>query len=176
MVRLVLLIAFLSIAPTMTLAQGINLFWDDCSIGGGRSDKTMLCDSDAGAPYDLILSLQPVTHIDDIVGAEGTIVITMDGPVVPDFWRLDAGGCRQGALSADPKVGVTGAPYSCSPAWTGGAVGSATYYYLPYTQCSPNQAVLRWYVGAASPIALDPNHVEFYLTRLSLARGGTTVA
>lgn len=168
-------------AAGSALAQGSNLFWDDCSAGAALTDKTDLCNSNAGAPKKLIVTFNPgASTVADVNGVDGVIDVLVDDTALPDYWRLDAAGCRSGRLSSDVNVGNSSAPFTCLEAWSqvGNAAGGATFLIEPALQSivpGPNRGRIRFQVGVPGTVAFDPNDAnEFYITAINITNQNTT--
>jgi hypothetical protein len=160
--------------PLLAAAQGINLAWDDCTLGDFSHDESPACDTDIGPPFKLIVSVDPGGVIGDVNGAQGVIDFRFDAAGVPDFWRLDTGGCRQGNLAADVAVGSANAPFSCPEPWSqvGGAAGGANL--VPFGG-GPNRARITWIVAVPGTVVLDDGIApDWYLIALNILRSGTT--
>lgn len=151
------------------VAQGINLFWDDCYLGGGRSVNDDACE----ATRTLIISVDTPQTFSDILGALGYIDVSFDTADIPDYWRVDAGGCRPGGLSADALVGSGSPPYSCMEPWSqsGGQVAGVQ---LVTHEGSHFQARITWIIAVPATVQLDTSLAnEWYVMKL-VFQGGTT--
>lgn len=164
----------LLLAPIPVAAQGINIAWDDCTLGNYVHDKSDACNSDFGAPHKLVISLDPQGVIADVNGAQGIVDFAFDSGAVPDFWRLEPGGCRQGKLAADVHVGSSNAPFNCPEPWTqvGGTAGGAQSATVA---SGPNRIRITWIVAVPGTVTLDASVApDWYLIALNLLKGGTT--
>lgn len=162
------------LAPSAAHAQGINLAWDDCTLGSFVHDKSDACNSDVGAPHKLVISLDPQGVIANVNGAQGIVDFQFDSGAVPDFWRIEPGGCRQGKLAADVHIGSSNAPFSCPEPWTqvGGTAGGAQ---SAVGVSGPNRIRITWIVAVPGTVTLDGNVApDWYLVALNFLRGGTT--
>ncbi|HSG80756.1 MAG TPA: hypothetical protein VLC48_00790, partial [Gemmatimonadota bacterium] len=119
--------AMLALSVAAASAQGINFSWDDCYLSGAANvNKASACGGNFGAPNKLILALDPgAATIDGVNGAQGTIDLQTAGGALPDWWRIDPGACRAGALIADVAVGSGNAPFSCPEPWASAGGGQA---------------------------------------------------
>lgn len=165
----------LALGPAAAAAQtaGINLWWDDCGLGAPRMDMAFACNTNVWPPDRLVVSIANSTEIDGVIGAEGSIVLQVDGPVIPDFWRLDAAGCRSGLMLADAEVGVTELPYACSAPWGQASTRGAFASFHPWTVCGPHKATILWSVMVPEPVTF-PAESESYVVRLALLKDRTT--
>lgn len=159
-----------ALAPAAA-ADGINLVWSDCFDGGGLSNVNDACNADAGSPHRLVISIRTTNVHEQITGASGTVYLQFDGPVAPSFWHLQPGGARHGALSIDPFVGSTSAPFACDEAWSqaGAQTAGVTYALGPL----PNEARIDWSVSVPAGVTFLAE-TEYYIAALDFSRAGTT--
>lgn len=98
--RLLLLLFSLIGVPPVAANIGVNLLWDDCALGGGRVVNHDACD----VARTLIVSVVTDQLLEQINGAQGYIHVSFDSGDIPDYWRVDASGCRSGQLTADATI------------------------------------------------------------------------
>lgn len=155
-------------------SAGINLHWDDCAAGGAATNKDDACDSNAGAPHKLVLSVEPSGQLTQMNGAQGIVDIQLDAATLPDFWQLGTGGCRNGRLAADAGIGSATAPFSCLEPWSqiGNQVGAANFG-LPDGH-GPNWGRITWIIAVPGEFTLDGADGEQYILALNLLKGNTT--
>jgi len=169
-------VAFLA-PPALAQAPGINLNWDDCTLGSPASNKTNACNSNFGAPSKLIISVNPGgTALDNVNGAQGVVDIQMDTGDIPDWWRIDNGACRAGALIADVAVGSGNAPFSCPEPWAsagGGQAGGANFA-LNVSGHGTDWGRITWIVAIPGLTTLDPNGApDWYIIALNITNANT---
>lgn len=172
-----LAVAVLAMAPpAISGTPTVKLLWDDCGLGKGMVSKTPVCDSDTGLPYKLVVSLEPDGALDNLNGAQGYIDAWFDASTLPDFWRLDTGGCRSGSLSADGLIGDANPPFSCPQPWSqvgNAGFGAALYPTVPGH--SANSCRLVWIVAVPGVVTLDSaTAAEWYLCALNISRAETS--
>lgn len=168
--------AMLALTVAAASAQGINLNWNDCTLGAPAGDLADPCNSNFGAPNKLIVSIDPAGTITNVNGAQGIIDIQVAGGVVPDYWRLDAAGCRAGRLSADVAVGSANAPFSCPEPWASGGgnqAGGANFALMPSK--GPDYGRITWIVAIPGLTTIDSNIApDWYIIALNFLKTGTT--
>src|SRR5262245_4786209 len=120
-----LLIGALLLVPSTSRSQipsVIQIAANDCP-GGPAATSHLIdqCVSDDGLAMELVVSFALPVNIPDVIQMTAELqVITWDPfgeqPLLPDWWRLQPGGCREGAATVDlsaPSGSV------CSDLWTG---------------------------------------------------------
>lgn len=162
----------LMLSPAVShAALGINLSWDDCYTGGGAVDKVDACTADFGVNR-MIVAIDPGGVIDNVNGAQGIIDIQVDDTAIPDYWRLDTGGCRQGKLAADPGIGV----FNCPEAWSqvGNAAGGANFALSPEGH-GANWGRITWICAVPGVVTFDAATLnDWYVIAINLNKSGST--
>lgn len=176
MKKVLLLTGALMIVASAAFAQsGINLHWDDCTLGAAASDKVDACTQNFGAPNKLIISIGGPDIINDVNGAQGVVDVQTTAPVLPDYWRLDAAGCRQGKLAADVFVGSSNAPFSCPEPWSqvGQTAGSAAF--LPGVN-GVDRGRISWIMAVPGVVQIDGTNIapDWYIIALNFTKASTT--
>ena len=118
-------------------ASTIDLRWNDCPAGPTASQVlTFPCDDDAST-FRLVGTVTPDDQITQLTALEVTVdlLAASDGPL-PDWWQMQAGGCRGPSLSVSPRVTEVG---TCPNLWPPSVAGGFQYEY-PFTGESPNAA------------------------------------
>lgn len=174
-IRTALLLPFVLLCGTANRAgaapTGYNLFWDDCSLGAAQVDATDPCASEAGS-HRLVMSLMPGEVLESVIGVNVVIRMVVDAPVLPDWWRLDGGGCRTGKLIGDYLIGIANPPFSCVPAWNAQVQGGVQMNLD--LGGGLNRANILFVAGVPAPVTLDPGvSSEWYLGAISILRAGT---
>ena len=103
-------------------AAGIEIAANDCP--GGPAATTHLvdaCASDDGHAMEVVVSFVPPVDIPELLELSTEILVITWDPYgeqrpLPDWWRLQPGGCRAGAATLDVSV-PSGSV--CSDPWTG---------------------------------------------------------
>jgi hypothetical protein len=168
--------AMLAMSVAVASAQGINLNWDDCTLGAAAQNKVDPCNSNFGAPNKLIVSMDPGGVLDNVNGAQGTIDLQVSGGALVDYWRLGAAGCRAGRLSADVAVGSGNAPFSCPEPWaSGGGNQSGGANFSPFIG-GADRGRITWIVAIPGLTVLDGPSVapDWYIIALNLLKTNTT--
>jgi hypothetical protein len=115
-----------SLAPPATLAQGLNLYWNDCGGGTGAAiSRNFACDTNTGDPFTMVLSVFPPYEMPQFVGVEARIDALVNSASLPPWWQTAVGQCRAGAVSATCDPNSFGA-LSCPDLWDGAPAVSAS--------------------------------------------------
>lgn len=119
--------------------EGLFLTWDDCAGGAGISNKDFACDTDDGV-HLLYCAFTAGAIVDSILGVEIVVDVQHSSPTLPDWWRFQVAGCRDGELTADELV--PGA--SCPDLWLGApTTGGLQSYSIGMPYGGNNQARIR---------------------------------
>ncbi len=96
---LALAAAALLMLPDAAHANGLNLSWDACGAAG-VANKQFACNTNTGYDY-LVLSAEfPTAWIVDLpLTFDATLDVTSAQSALPNWWRLDPGDCRAGAIT-----------------------------------------------------------------------------
>jgi hypothetical protein len=171
MLKHALLCALFLALPASAIAAGVNLAWNDCLAAAASSqNKNFACDTNAGSTV-LVASFEPPFGITKLVAATAVIDIEWASAPVPSWWRLDAGGCRDGAVS------VSFAPVSgayCFDYWSY-ATGAVSFVNAPYGDPDNARIIVTWSIpeAIAGPVLMD---TEYYAFQLTLDHSKTTGA
>lgn len=152
-------------------AEGLYLTWSDCALAAtGTSSKTSACDTDLGSSALFCGLVMPVAT-DSVLALEIVVDIQHSADTLPDWWRYDAGGCRDGWLTADTNFGVLS---TCVDFWQGPAAGRLQSYTVGLPRGGANQARIRVALAVPSdqPRSLDAVHM-YYVARISLSNAHT---
>jgi hypothetical protein len=164
----------LLLASPAARAVTVNLAWGPlCYPGNPVSATTFACDTD-GPEGDRVVtvSFTPGAAIPDVIAVEWSISgqPDFDSPwELPDWWRLEPGGCRAGKVSfyATPATGPTA---TCADWTEGRAVFMAPSVY------QFDARVIRFDLGCAID-ASDPASVvagqEYYAGGVTILNGRT---
>ena len=151
-------------------AAGINLSWNDCGTAGVE-DQSFACNTNTGAAFVLVLSVVPPAGTTAITGAEISLEFNAASPTLPDWWRLEPGGCNAGAMTGTGDYTGLGA---CTDPWNGGGTALVQVWSPGEPRGGANQArmIVTSSVVPANFASLQAG-VEYYAAhlRLSLARG-----
>jgi len=101
--------------------------------------------------------------------------IQHSGLALPDWWRFDGGGCRQGNLTAEPNPGGKTA---CTDMWQGtGAIAGVQAYLPTEPRGADSQARIKISVNVlpAEAVSVDGTST-YYGVRLTVLRGRTVGA
>jgi len=122
----------LAVFPRPTGAQvgGFDIAWNDC-IGQPSAAQNLdyACDgSRDGNPFKLVVTFTPPADLTKFVGAQVYMEVRTASSLLPDWWRVATGECRDGVITfpgsrAGIGSGATGAcvnPWGYSPVTTGG--------------------------------------------------------
>ena len=171
-ITVLLLAGLLAAGPAASASEGLYLTWNDCALGLAAShDVTNSCDSDLGQ-QTLFCAFTVPALVDSVLGVQIAVDLQHSEASLPDWWRLDAAGCRAGELHADFDFTSQS---GCADAFQGLAGGGLLGYYLAQPRGGANQAHIFL---AASRLAelgymrFDPD-VMYYGARLTISNVGT---
>lgn len=125
MARAWVFVAAMVLLPSASaLSAGMNLYWNDCSAGMGMTtNRAFTCDTNAGSNV-LVVSFAPPAGITKLIAARAVIGLRSASHPMPLWWRLGAGGCREGSLT------VSFAPpasHACAEYWSGAILQELSY-------------------------------------------------
>jgi hypothetical protein len=122
------LFALLALPCGAGAAEGLFLSWNACANDPeSRQDKVAGCASDIDEQVlDCAFTLG--FPLDSVVALEVVVDVQVSGGTLPDWWRLEPGGCRAPAL-----VGATVFPSQtpCEDFWQGRAATPKQAFYFP---------------------------------------------
>lgn len=119
MKKLVALLALMVCAAPAFAQGGINLGVSDCYTGV-NVDVTNPCTSNNGAAIQLYATAQSPVELSRFVAVEGVIDVQVTDAVLPPWWQLATGGCRDNALAVNANF--TLGPANCVDFWQGQAI------------------------------------------------------
>lgn len=172
---LTLAAALLVFGATASMAQGLNLHWNECGAGGGATTLNFNCASNSGAAYTMIASVFPAGPMAHFAAATAVIDVTVQGASLPQWWQTATGQCRQNAISMsfDPANNTS----SCGDLW-GGSLNVGVFAIqqaLGGPLHGPNTFRVNGVgaIPAGSEIPVAPGS-ELWLCRVTIARAATT--
>ena len=132
--------------PDARADEALHLTWFDCWTGAAAaSQETFDCLSSLGERR-LVVGFTLAAPIDSVIGIEAVIDLIHEDAVLPAWWRLEPGGCREGALVAEADLsGLEG----CADIWGGEGQALLQDYVLGAPRGGANQARIK--VVAAVP-------------------------
>ena len=155
-------IGVVAASASVARAEGINLYWNDCSPlrgGSGVTGLTNDCASNTGS-LSLVSSFIPPPGVTALQAVESEIYVTLAAPSVPSWWQMQTGGCRASSISAALQfVGRS----ACTKLWSSNALGFAQLDLNPLCCPDPRMARIRA-VAAMTPedtVATSPS-LEYY--------------
>ncbi len=166
-VVLVLALLALGAMPAFA-APGVNLNWGTgCWKDGGIPNLSWACNTNVGTAATLTVSFVPPAHHDDFLSASVYMEGMADGGSgVPDWWRLEAGGCRDGSLALNTDF--THLTTSCTDPWEGGGVGDIG----EYSESSDRLHLYAVWIPDL-PMTIDPG-VEYTCAQFVVSAAKTT--
>jgi len=158
-------------------AEGLYLTWDDCAQGVAASaDKAFSCGINNGAS-ELYCAFTMPAPADDVIAIEIVLDVQHSSAVLPDWWRFDVGGCREGSLTAEASFpGVS----ACLDMWQG-AVTPAVALVQGYIPSQPGGAESQARIKVAGSVlpedarSLDGTSM-YYAARVVINRAKTVGA
>ena len=164
----------LALSAPMAGATGLNLGWNDCTLGPGLANLNDACTAQFGAPYVLVCSVDP-PYMPNFVAAAGVISLQVQ-PDLGQWWPYEAGGCRFGKLTAAVDFQTSG-PFSCPDPWDAQSSGTPNY-----VTTGASTADIQWVASRPpNPSALklgDPGvgSPDWYLIKISLLKTAPNTA
>jgi hypothetical protein len=156
-----------SLAP-VAHAGGVNFNWGTvCYTEAPVNFRTFACETNSGA-HPMTMSFKLDSAMPDVVGIEIAVEGVSDDGAIPDWWKLDAAGCRPNALLYSGYNSAV-ATETCAD-WNGGAG-----YGVPATYAwDTNRAhvTAAYAIDASAPFAMQAG-VEYYAGTLSLRNANT---
>ena len=138
-------------------APYINVAWNNClGVGNGAQDVSFACDgSRHGQPFRGVISFIAPATCDSFVGVQMTIDLSADGTfpdpsVLPDWWRLRNGECREGNFSYPASFAGVG-DATCLNPWANANRTGGGYDYTSGT----SRAHIRFAFARDTPTHLD---------------------
>ena len=99
-------------------AEGIYLSWNDCVRGSYTSNLNFSCNTNVGQG-ELYCAFTMPQPADNVVAVEIVVDVQHASAALPDWWRLDPGGCREGVI-LDAAADFPGRT-ACLDMWQGAA-------------------------------------------------------
>ena len=162
-------LALATLATSPALAQGINLFWNDCGGGGNAViNKTFACDANTGEPLTMVLTAYAPVEMPQLVGVEARVDVLVNSSSLPDWWQTASGQCRAGAVSMTADVSTFGT-LSCVDIWD----GATTVSFSQVTSApvpSGFKLVFAGAVPAPSPITAEEVGQELVVGLVRISR------
>jgi hypothetical protein len=150
-----LMLAFALLAATPALAQ-VNLAWRNCIAVTTGSNSALAninyaCDG-TFAVNRLVVSFIAPPNVTQFIGTEFEIEISTPSAILPDFWRMGVGECREVSWVAPSNFSGLGNTTTCRNPFA----GSNTLGGYQYTSGSPTagKATALHVLGRDTPIGL----------------------
>lgn len=154
-------------------AEGIYLTWNDCYLGASQvSNVDFACAVSSGSE-ELFCAFTMPQAANNVIGVEVVVDMQHSSTSLPDWWRLDKGGCRDGALTASPHPGSgTG----CIDMWQGtGAIAQIQGYHPMEPRGANSQARIKVAASVLPPEAVSVDGTSmYYAVRIILSHEKTT--
>ena len=169
--RLMSVVAGLTMAASAASAAGVNFTWNECASSGGVQNRTFACNSNTGS-NTLFGSFVPPAGVTAAVGIEVVVDLLTEGPAYSDWWAFkNTGTCHQNQLSASSDF--TSASGTCTDFFQGLAFGGLTNFESGYSGTA-NRARIKalWAVAPANAAALDSG-TEYYAFKFSISNAKT---
>lgn len=134
MKKLLVLTCILTIgSAAVACAQGISLAWRNCiAITSGpnpsAANADYACDGSLPAPFKGVISFRSPATLEHFVGIQAVIDLVVGSPVLPDWWRLGIGECRDGNLTFPASLSGIGNTTTCRNPWAGATTGGGFQY------------------------------------------------
>ncbi len=154
------------VASTAFAAEGINLSWNECGLGGALQ-RNFACASNSGSNSMYGSAIAPVP-MPQLNGAASVLDLQTNEAALSNWWQLATGGCRAGLISAN--FNFLTAPGGCADPWGGNASGG-----ISYTPAfgGANRARIRPACAIPGSYAMD-NVTEHYMFIVTITNGKST--
>lgn len=168
---LTLAAALLVFGASASMAQGLNLYWGNCSTAG-TLNVNPVCTSSTGAAYTMHAMAYPPAM--PMFAATSTVIdIQVADAAIPAWWQTLSGQCRANAIgiSYDPTNNTT----DCGDLWQGNP--NLQVSTVQQGVNGPNR--VRVLGTAAVPAGSElnvPAGSEQWVCRVTIARAGTVGA
>jgi len=119
------LVLILGVAPVSS--DPIQIAWNDCAGAPTAAERIeFACNQNQGVILPIVVSFDMPPGMDRFVGVTTTIEIRTETPTPPDWWRIESGGCRSGALAPnlDDIVDLSG---TCQSPYVGAPTGMLSF-------------------------------------------------
>ena len=168
--RLLPLLLLPLLAAPLHAAEGLYLTWNDCARNGA-GQSVLVPDCGSSTPSALYCAMVMPQPTDSVLGAEITIDLQVADSSLPDWWRFDTGGCRDGDLAANVNFSALNA---CSAVWPNLASSGVLGYTIGMPRGGLNQARIRVGVAVPSNQFVQLNATDmYYVARVVLAGNAT---
>jgi hypothetical protein len=160
-------LVFVSLGSPATAQQGMDLSWNSCPMTAANTNKSSACGfSSETEQNNLLATFQLQQNVPDFYGVQVTLDVIVDSPTLPDFWHLEAGGCRDGRLAMGLVGGVL---TTCTNAYPGNAMQGGGYVFELHPSGQPDRRQIRgtWTRGDGQVVGLTAG-VRYYGARLIL--------
>ncbi len=170
---LALVLAGLLTATAAFADDGIILRVGDCSAGSTVQSIVNDCSSNAGNALDLVVSCVVPMPFDNFVAAMSVIDVQTASATLPDWWRMDAGGCRAGAFTVEGDAAVSP---SCPTIWDSfSGMISAGYEQIGVLGSNNGRFVVATAIPAPGTLPGDGT-TEYGVARIRIQRVHSTGA
>jgi hypothetical protein len=154
-VLLALTASFASAAP------GLDMAWGGCPLTPSNpSDITVDCGDD-GALNFFYLAFKAPAGITQLVAETFILDVQTTDPVLPDWWHLEAGGCRDGSFAFSSTRNFVSTTL-CKDYWGTTAQAGNTTWYPGVTNAARSRLIGFFARGTASAGLLTPD-VEYFV-------------
>lgn len=171
MKKVITLVAtLLALGASSAMAQGLNLYWSNCSDGGATS-QTFACSTNSGAAFVMVMTAVLPTDMTDFLGTTAVVDVRVGDAALPDWWQAAAGGCRANAIgmSFDPNSNTS----NCgTDVW--GGVNPTTVFTVQPLRNWPNDVRLNGAGALVTTIPLAADGTEYYIGRITISRTKST--
>ena len=141
-------------------AEGIYLTWNDCALGASQTSNLDFACADNGGTNELFCAFTMPQAANNVIAIEVVVDIQHSTTALPDWWRLDAGGCRGGSLMAAPNPGSRTA---CVDMWQGtGAIAGIQGYIPTEPRGADSQARIKVAASVLPPDAVSLDATSMY--------------
>jgi hypothetical protein len=133
------LLLAVALAPPAAATEAIFLGWNDCPLGASSAQTVAWSCGANGGSQALMCSFRVGAPVDSVLGIEVVVDLQHADAALPDWWHVEYGGCRAGALQAYFTFGTS----ACADFLGGDAAGGLQDYTVGRPRGGANQAEIR---------------------------------
>ena len=173
-------VVLLALVPhPVRAAEGLYLTWNDCAQGAAAaSNRDFACNTNVGV-NELYVAFTMPQATDNVRGAEIVIDVQHASAALPDWWRLEPGGCRWPMFQPAALTAAATFPggSACLDTWQGAQtapVAEIAGYLLGQPGGAASQVRIKVTVSVlpGDERTLDGTSM-YYAARIVLANSGT---
>ena len=143
LLALALIASVLGAASAYANNGAMDLSWNKCDVSSASTDKSYVCDGNAGVSYVMTGSFVQPFGVPDFAGVSAVVDIAF-GTSVPDYWKFDS--CNLNGMNAvNPTPAAPCGPQLFASSYAGGG------FSVSYPTSSRERLRIDWATGAPTP-------------------------